>query len=179
MTKRDIQNAYFNWMCALVCENRFAEEISYKKLLTQLHNTEFVYTIVMDGNRAEDGIGLRDRFADDHDIANIERYLDGPCSILEMMLALAIKCEESIMDDPKMGNRTSQWFWTMIGNLGLGSMKDVRYNKVYVREVLKRFLSRDYEPNGKGGLFTVKNISADMRNVEIWRQLCWWTNDIC
>ena len=41
-------------------------------------------------------------------------------------------------------------------------------------DVIKRFLDRDYEPNGKGGLFTIKNCRQDLRKVEIWYQLCWY-----
>ena len=42
----------------------------------------------------------------------ISAYLDNKtCSVLEMMIALAIRCEEHIMDDPDVGNRTGQWFW--------------------------------------------------------------------
>lgn len=51
----------------------------------------------------------------------IASYLDNrPCSVLEMIIALAIRLEEHIMDDPDIGNRTGQWFWDMIVSLGLG-----------------------------------------------------------
>lgn len=173
MNNNDVVNSYFNWLYDIVCENRFSEEVSYKKLLTQLHNTEFRYTLLMDDNRAEDGLGLRDRFADEYDIPNIEDYLDGPCSVLEMMIALAVRCEESTMDDPKYGDRTGQWFWLMIGNLGLGPMKDARYDRAHVRSVLKRFLDRKYDPDGKGGLFYIENCNVDLREIEIWHQM-WW-----
>ena len=86
------------------------------------------------------------------------------------MVALALRCEETIMDDPTLGNRTGQWFWGMITSLGLGSMSDDKYDKAYVNAIISRFLSRDYEPNGKGGLFTVKNCEQDMRDIEIWHQ---------
>ena len=41
-----------------------------------------------------------------------------------MMIALAIRCEEHIMDDPDAGDRTGQWFWSMLVSLGLGSMDE-------------------------------------------------------
>lgn len=104
--------------------------------------------------------------------------LDGPCSILEMMIALAIRCEETIMDDTSRGDRTSQWFWEMIVSLGLGSMSDDRFAPDIVDDILDRFLNREYEPNGKGGLFTIKNCEYDLRDVEIWYQLCWYLDSI-
>ena len=95
-----------------------------------------------------------------------------------MMTALAIRCEENIMDDTRYGDRTTQWFWGMINNLGLGSMWGDNYDKVYVDQVLQTFLNRDYAPNGKGGLFTIRNCDRDLRDVEIWYQLNWYLNSI-
>jgi hypothetical protein len=95
-----------------------------------------------------------------------------------MLVALALRCEENIMDDPDMGNRTGQWFWIMISNLGLGAMRDSRFNERRAEVVIDRLLSRDYEPDGEGGLFTVKGCKHDMRTVEIWHQMCWYLNYI-
>lgn len=179
MTLADrINNEYFEWMHDLVCSKRYAKAISYRKLLSRLHGTEFVYSISRDGNRAGDGIELRRRFAEEQDCIDMVDYLDGPCSVLEMMIALAIRCEQSIMYDPDVGDRTGQWFWGMIVNLGLGSMIDSRFDRDYVDDVLARFLNRDYEPDGKGGLFTVKDCNRDLRDVEIWYQMCWYLDDI-
>ena len=178
MIRDNIEQAYFEWMCDLVCDRRYSNQITYDKLLRFLHNTEFVYFIPKDENRAEDGIDLRYRFALHQNHEDVEYYLDGPCSVLEMMIALAIRCEESIMDDPGRGDRTGQWFWGMITNLGLGSMIDSRFDRQYVEDVVETFLNREYEPNGKGGLFTVRHCNRDLRTVEIWYQLCWYLDSI-
>lgn len=180
MTIADISNDYFEWLYELVCKKRYAKEISYRKLLMFLHSTVFIYSISMDSNRADDGINLRYRFAHDKYISTslVESYLNEPCSVLEMMIALAIRCEETIMDDPSIGDRTSQWFWEMISNLGLRAMTDENFDKKYVQDVIYRFLHRDYEPNGKGGLFTIRNCDTDLRDVEIWIQLCWYLDSI-
>ena len=179
MTLRDrIHNEYFEWMYNLVCKNRYSKKISYRKLLMYLHDTEFVYTIPNDANRAEDGIDLRYKFAVSVDCDDIYEYIDGPCSVLEMMIALAIRCEEDIMDDPNIGDRTGQWFWGMIVSLGHGSMLDSAYDKPYVEETVTRFLNRGYEPNGKGGLFTCRHCNHDLRHVEIWYQMCYYLNEI-
>lgn len=178
MTQMKVMNAYFEWMCEFICCDRFARGISYKKLLLHLHDIEFTYSIPRDANRAEYGIGLRSRFGYDDGIPDINIYLDGPCSVLEMMLALAIYCEEHIMDDPVIGDRTSQWFWIMISNLGLNGMDDNRYDPKYVDEVIDRFLNREYEPDGTGGLFKVRNCEDDMRELEIQYQLYRFINSI-
>lgn len=169
-----INNEYFTWLTSLVCKNRYSNNVSFKRLLSYLHDTEFRYLLELDGNRAEDGIDLRYRFSTESDLEDVDLYLDGPCSVLEMMIALSIRCEETITDDSDVGNRTKQWFWGMITNLGLGSMSDDRFDELYVRDTVERFLNREYEPDGNGGLFTIRNCEYDLRDVEIWYQLCWY-----
>lgn len=174
-----INNDYFDWMYELMCGHRFAKEISFRKLLMHLHRTEFVYILRRDKSRAADGVALRYRFPyEASGIDDVSRYLDGPCSVLEMMVALAIRCEETIMDNPLIGDRTSQWFWTMLTSLGLHTQEDSQYDREYVDTILETFLNREYEPNGKGGLFTVRGCEDDLRNVEIWYQMCWYLDTI-
>jgi hypothetical protein len=95
-----------------------------------------------------------------------------------MMVALAVRCEEQIMDNPDSGNRTSYWFWGMIDNLGLFTETDNRFDKSYASGIVNRFLNRTYDADGTGGLFTVKHCSWDLRNVEIWYQRCWYLDEI-
>lgn len=185
-----IQDEYFEWLFNLVCEQRYHKPI-YRKLLMHLHDTDFRYSIRMDRNRAEDGEDLRYRFALEHgydipatvvDLARpseiMNLFNDRSCSVLEMMIALAIRCEECIMDDPSYGNRMGQWFWNMVVNMGLGPMTNEMYDKVYVETVIQKFLDREYEPDGKGGLFRIRDCEVDLRGVEIWHQLCWYLDTI-
>jgi hypothetical protein len=95
-----------------------------------------------------------------------------------MMIALSIRLEEDFMDDPLYGNRTGQWFWQMVVNLGLGSMTDERFDRRYVRERIDIFLNREYKPDGEGGLFILRDCKYDLRDVEIWYQLNWYLDHI-
>ena len=179
----DILNTeYFEWLCRWVYQSDYPQTISYERLLTQLHDIEFKYVISNDRNRAEDGIALRYRFAIYRGNGDPERYvveaLDGPCSVLEMLIALAIRCEETIMDDTLIGNRTEQWFWTMLSNLGLASAYESVYDEKYVECVINRFLNREYDSDGTGGLFKIRNCPDDLRGIGIWRQLCWYLDEI-
>ena len=179
MTFKDrINDDYFEWLCEVVDSKRFSKHVSYRKLLMHLHNIEFTWFIPYDDNRADDGIMLRRKYALAHHDEELSDYISGPCSVLEMMAALAIRCEESIMDDTLFGNRTGQWFWGMIHNLGLSPMNDSNFDAEFVDDVIARFLNREYEPDGKGGLFTIKNCDHDLRTVEIWRQLSWYLGSI-
>lgn len=178
MTQYDINNEYFDWLYDLVCKDRYSTQISYRKLLSHLHSIEFRYLISRDENRAEDGLELRHMFVYENNYRDdVELYLDGPCSILEMLIALSLKCE-GIVDNALFGDRTQQWFWGMISNLGLGSMTNNNYDDIYVEDVIERFLDRNYEPDGRGGLFTIRHCEEDLRDVEIWHQLCWYLGGI-
>lgn len=181
MTKNDIRNAYFEWIYNLVNRSNGKRSLSYRKLLFLLHGEEFTYTMAMDGNRYDDGINLRYRFADESGYADVvvAKYLDDcPCSILEMMVALAIRLEENIMADPVIGDRTSEWFWVMISNLGLIDMDDGNFNCYHAASIIKRFLNRDYAPNGEGGLFVLADCKYDLRDVEIWYQANWYLDKL-
>ena len=182
MTRNELNNAYFEWLYELVCTSeRYSRRRSYYKLLRYLHSVDFTYMLPMDGNRAENGVNLRYRFGDEYSYRDsmIASYLDDrPCSVLEMMVALAIRCEERIMTDPDIGDRTGQWFWDMIASLGLRSMSDIAFDEVYVEDVIERFLNRDYKRNGEGGLFTVKRCGRDMRSMDIYYQMCWYLKEI-
>lgn len=178
MERNDIINDYFEWLCCLVCNYRDSNTISYDKLLMRLHSIEFTYILPMDKNKAKDGVALRWRYAWEHGMRDVPECLDGPCSVLEMMVAISVYCEENIMDDPSIGNRTGQWFWGMIVNLGLGAMTDIRFDRKFVDDTIRRFLNRDYKSNGKGGLFRIDNCEYDMRDLDIQHQLCRYLNGI-
>ena len=178
MINNSVNNLYFNWLRDKVHAGDYNGYVSYDRLLSKLHDTEFTYLLPMDGNRAEDGINLRYRFAYVNNMEGAEEYIYGNCSVLEMMVALAIRCEEDYMDDAQIGDRTAQWFWGMINNLGLGDMYDRMYDEHRVKYVIDRFLNRRYDPDGRGGLFRIRNCNDDLRAVEIWHQLCWYLDSI-
>lgn len=170
----EIEYEYFEWLYNYVCKGRSHDKVSYKKLFELLHQTEFTFIIPNDVNRASDGVDLRYRFASYKGDRTLVDYIDGPCSVLEMMVALAIRCEETIMDNTGYGDRTGQWFWEMISNLGIGYMNDDVFCAEYVEEVIHDFLKRRYNPDGKGGLFYIRYCEDDLREFEIWTQLLWY-----
>ncbi|GHU53241.1 hypothetical protein FACS1894132_04870 [Clostridia bacterium] len=173
MTKEEVTNGYFEWLCSFV--DTFHNRNSYHKLLEYLHTIDFFYTIEMDGNREEDGIELRYRFCNErsYDSRIILSYLDiRQCSVLEMMVALAVRCEEHIMADPLFGDRTALWFWSMIDSLGLIDESDDQFHERRVFNILLTFLNRRYKKNGDGGLFKIEYSLLDLREIEIWYQMC-------
>lgn len=181
MNESKLRKEYFEWIYNLVCNDRYYKNLSYRKLLYFLFNIEFTYTNDKDANRAEDGKDFRYKFAfmNGYSSKVVEEYLNQyPCSVLEMMVALAYRVEDHIMDDPELGDRTGQWFWAMIVSLGLGGVSDTNFSRPYVKQVITRFLNKDYAANGEGGLFTVNNCPYDLRTMEIWDQFMWYLDDI-
>lgn len=177
MRQDQLINEYFEWLCDFIYDRKHSK---CRRLLNHLFDREFDYIITNDGDRAEDGISLRYRFGHERDIDQrmIASFLDDkPCTIFEMMVALAIRCEDGIMCNPDIGDRTSQWFWSMVHSLGLSVMSDRNFDVDEVDYVLDIFLNRDYQPNGQGGLFTVQRPKRDLRSVEIWYQMHWYLDE--
>lgn len=176
ITKKEITNEYFEWLCNSVYSKKFSKP----DILEFLHNVDFEYTIGMDANRAEDGISLRYRFCCDrgYDYRMVASYLDvSPCSFLEMLVALAIRCEEHIMHDDYYGDRTAKWFWDMLLTMGLVDKRSGKFNDNLADDILYAFFNREYKRNGAGGLFKTKNHTHDMRSEEIWYQMCTYLNE--
>lgn len=179
----DVSNAYFEWLCSLIGST---SRSAYFKLLQFLHDTDFRYSISRDGNRYEDGINLRYQFskASGYSQSMVASELGGKaCSVLEMMVALAARCEDQIMSNSDFGDRTGIWFWAMVESLGLKGMTNRYFNKQHCQVVIDRFLDREYQPNGVGGLFHVDVIDenlhfVDLRNYEIWYQAMCYLNSV-
>ena len=182
MDREELRNEYFDWLYSLAYpyDNAISEEYRKSKLLRYLFETSFYSSIAMDDNRISDGISLRYEwgYIQGYDDETVLICLDSqPCSVLEVMIGLAIRCEQQLMSDIEYGDRTTQWFRKMIASLGFNSMNNRQFDKNYVKEVLDRCLEHQYEPDGRGGLFALTNPTRDMRTVEIWSQLCEYLNE--
>mgnify|MGYP007069842077 FL=1 len=170
MTTTSFEGQYYYWLLGFVYDDSCPP---YDKLLEKLSKTEFVAIIERDDDRIKDGLRLRWQFADSMNYLRslIDRYICGPCSVLEVMIALALRCEVDIMTNDTVGDRSGQWFWQMIASLGLGVMTDDAYDEEYCDNVLSIFLNRNYSEDGRGSLFTVEGTDKDMRLLPIWGQM--------
>lgn len=168
---------YYDWLYKIVCGEWEPRNLSFHRLLMFLYNRNYIPSCEMDISRATDGTNLRYRFASENDIsyaAMDDAFTGIPCSMLEMMVGLAIRIEEHILEDPSAGKRTGQWFWNMVVSLGLAAMDDARFHEERAEAIIDRFSRRAYQPNGAGGLFTLSRPAEDMRTIDIWYQLMGW-----
>lgn len=172
---------YLNWLYQLVNDTRSTKAPTYYKLFSYLLDKIFIPIVSNDDNRVQDGLDLRADFINTNGrIRCCVKSNDNECSVLEMMVSLAIRCERHIMDNPEYGDRTSVWFWGMIDSLSpsLRNEDDKHFKYEIVDDIIERFIKRKYKANGEGGLFTVNNCRFDLRDAEIWYQMCWYLDTI-
>ena len=100
-----------------------------------------------------------------------------PCTVLEMLLALAMRMD-NIMGGVDGECNVSYWFWILLENLDLATMTDDRYDKDYIYDRVDMFLDRQYDSDGEGNIFYIPNCREDLRDVEIWMQMCWYLDSI-
>ena len=176
-----IVDEYFNWLYDLMCDDSYKNAPTYHDLFEKLFNTEFTWTIDRDANRAFDGREMRYIFADEYRYSDEridEAFDDRPASVLEVMIAMVLRCEHAIAEDERYGDRSGQWFWTMLVNIGLGDMADGAYDETRADEMLSIFLNRKYGNNELGCPFFVKHPKAPMKDTELWMQFNWYLAEV-
>jgi len=151
---------YFDWLIELVEGNGTGYELA----LNQMFFTRFETLVPHDENRCNDGLDLRNDYERETKTRLDRREASRPCSVLEMVIALAKRFAFNIVeagediDIPKA-------FWIMMSNLEL--KKNVDLNPA----ILSRLVHRTYGPNGSGGLFPLRHPNTDQRKVELWYQM--------
>lgn len=152
---------YFCWLVSLVN----GADINDALLETLFEHT-FWSPDSLDENRIADGLALRRGYPFVPPNPPDSSY----CSVLEMMVALALRWERSMMADPELGDRTGLWFAKMCENMGFRPYSQ-DFDPEKASEILDRLCKRSYRPDGKGGLFYIPNCREDLRNLEIWYQM--------
>ena len=173
-----IENSYIQYLQNIIGIKH--NNKTYRRLINILYDTEFYYYVENDGNRAAAGISWRDEFAKDYAGGDTEEaqiiandILGGPCSFLELLIGLA-----EAMNGFFIGEKFSSisyWFWVLISNVGLDKFSDDVIDPNFVdkiKNILTRVMDRNYEEDGKGGLFPLKTYNGyDQTEIELWYQM--------
>lgn len=127
-----------------------------------------------DDNRAADGMKLREIWLAEHEWANEKEILEGPCSVLEMLIGLSKRMDYEL-GDTRYSPRLHKWFYLFINNLQL-AIPEANDPKLAQKAednnaILDNWMQRRFMYNGSGGLFPLKKPREDQRRVEIWYQL--------
>jgi hypothetical protein len=162
-----LDDRYLTWLYSQVGDVKVRNKSrTYWDLLRQLYLKEFIWLIPNDDNRVQDGIALRYEWIEECDISPDQDWLEDGCSFLEMMIGLSRRLAFEAEGQP------STWFWHLIGNLELQHCTDrPLYDQSEVDERLDDVIWRTYEPDGRGGLFPMRNSKHDQRDVELWYQM--------
>ena len=169
---------YFEWLCFQVgiYDGWHPDK---EDLLWQLHSIDFRFSIPTDINRVSDAKRLRYRYSDSQrrGAAEVEDMGAWPVSVLEILVALADRFAEDVMGDDPDRDIFKKLFWQMLTNLGIMRFKGTRLDKGRICTIIEIWISRDFEPDGGGSPFPLKNPPADQRRVEIWNQICHYIDE--
>lgn len=139
-------------------------------LVSALAEVEFAWRHPMDENRANEGLELRDDFE-----YETGEYLDKSsglipqCSMFEMLAALAIRCENQLMRDSLLGDRTSKWFFEFLDNLGILDCDERDVD--HIIDVCNDFM------DGRIDMFPLKKKGIKQKNEQLWKQLMAYLNE--
>lgn len=172
-----IEERYFRWLYSHIgALTDLNPSHSHWLLAEVLHRRAFESTLVNDENRESDGLALRDEFCDEWGSWEGSRFIFEPCTVLEMLIALAKRMDYvsggSVIDNTGVGN----CFWQMMRNAGLDHITDDGFastptTEAYVNSVIDRVMYHRYSEKGVGGLFPLRKPPYDVRNMELWYQM--------
>ena len=151
---------------------------NYISLFNILFDMDFVWIHPLDENRASDGLALRSDF--EYETGMYISGLQSRCTVFEMLAALAIRCENQLMRNFSMGDRTAKWFFMMLENLTLTDYDNRHWNassRGRIVSIIDDFLKRKYKKNGEGGAFPLKHSKNNQANEQIWDQLMAYINE--
>lgn len=170
---KELEKEYFEWLNRMMPGWRNTHSL----LIRQLFDIPFTYSMEMDANRLNDGLGLRTRFCWERGYGYNEREALKewcPCSVLEVMIALAFRCEEEFMTLYTEEEMVERWIGPMIRSMELDTYDDGHFDPEAVQIAVGDIVARRYSPDGRGGLFYIPGFRGDMRQIEIWEQMMAW-----
>jgi hypothetical protein len=167
-----LDERYLVWLYRLVADPAIeSRELTYWELFRQLYEKQFVWIISRDDNRIEDGKQLRLEFLSSEGLTRRDvdpNWIELGCSVLELMIAMSYR----LVFETDPDGQPAYWFWKLAENIGIGGFNDASgYEHCDVDEILNRVIFRQYEPDGTGGFFPLKDPRADQRSIELWYQL--------
>ena len=163
-------NTYIHWVLKDKLGLTEKECRDNAHIVLTLTNVEFVWRHPMDENRAIDGLELRDDFEyETGEYLDHSSGLPSKCSMFEMLAALAIRCENQLMRNSLLGDRTSKWFFEFLDNLGILNCDERDVD--HIVDVCHDFM------DGRKDMFPLKKRGIKQKNEQIWKQLMAYLNE--
>ena len=140
---------------------------AYENVLQALFNTPFEAKVAKDENRLKDCRYLREKFG---------WPTVNPGNCLEVLIVVARDMEDILYDD-RHGNRTVEWFWLMMSNMGLTEYTNARYEDTAVLDIIDKFVQRKYKTNGEGGPFPLRRPPNNQRRADLFMLMNYYVNE--
>ena len=183
MGNQPVKDLFFAWLYDLISDKKARH--GYIQLCRVLYEKRFRWSVPNDDNRLEDGLILRETFILEEDLdqdhLEVRYFLEQPCSVLEVLIGVAQRLNDTMYDLKDHANHTSRWFKELLDNLTLDKFIDNPEGNnepldpmadCEVEEILETFLGRTYDFHGNGGLFPLKKRPLkNQQLVEIWYQM--------
>jgi hypothetical protein len=157
---------YIEWLKTTRCD--LDPHNQYCLLFRDLSALNFVSIVDFDHNRIYEALYYREAYTGDTALPH------DTVSMLEIIRTMAIKCEE-VSFDAEHTNTVTEWFWQLLGNVGLDKFVDLDYHDLgggeVVRNILCKIILRSYDHAGVGGLFPLRYPTENQRFIDLFYQM--------
>lgn len=179
----EIDEQYFAWMLNKIFEDELTMN-TYLAVAREMHSILFEFNMCLDENRQKDAQDLRYRFGNENGYSEAEicRSLDMQApTLFEMLVALLERVQDSVLCDFEIKVTNQEIFVDILKSLKIDHIKGP-YNMSGDEasdfyDAIYKLYSKKYSYYGEGGLFTVSNPKADMRETDIWYQFMWYLDE--
>lgn len=129
---------YKKYLKNTIVDNEFC---CYNVLLERLDSISYEPN-QLNTDRYEDAEQLRIDYGIDNNIKDVLLYFeDTSITVFEVLVALSMRLEKKVVPNNKKGDRTSQWFWALINDIGLGKQDDDRCDSNIIDGIVKEWMS--------------------------------------
>lgn len=129
---------YYIWLCDMIDIDTHS---GYSDLISFLYNTEFTWSVAKDVNRAQDGKDLRQDYICEF-YYDEGRWMEEPCSWLEMFIALARRIRVDLMPDYDL--EIEDWFWQILELWDLKPGKNCHFTGQKFENLGKKVAKNDF-----------------------------------
>lgn len=176
----EIIDNYLRWLYFDVLDGPERRFKTYNSLFETLLLEPYIPLHHMDRNRFKDALTMRNEYI----LGDLVGY-GGPyesseeckdckdeiedilpeCSVLEMLIALAVRMEKEIMAPANGDNDYFRWFWGMICTLELDDFDEKHYDEGWIKKITDDFL------RGERYIFRLKGGPEVNDGLQIWDQM--------
>jgi hypothetical protein len=176
MDENEFIENYYRWVVDQAFEGAPYKRM-YDGVLRMMFNTPFYWTIMGDSNRAGDASVFRHYERGQvrgrkHGLNTdwLDMWENSAPSVLEVLVGICERWHQFYEF------QTQWYFWQLFHNLGLNVFSSggtTEWHETKIRQILDRWMSRQFGPNGEGSPFPVppNKYGIDMRITDIWGQM--------